>query len=357
MSLWTDILALGAQGRSSEARELLALDLPLSLRELPETARGGREYRGLLPQAVRRFASKLPEAERSLLKSLESEFVDYLLDDIVAGVEEPLNLIERCLARPEATLAELVDLLPWRGGLKRSVAQKESRLVDHLRSLLAAEIPLPPEIVEMLAERGSPDFRYDERAYAASPKRLELSWKDFKAKQEYGLEFLGIGEDEAGDGVAGEGADYGVIPMADVALRAAPAKDLEMELDLQLLGRSISGDLAGILEGMHIENPSDGYRPVAWHNVFWELISEYERMRLNLETRDPYSATDQKLADHIKSHYPEVKSASRPMILRRRKKLSNLCVNLIERRFWERFFAGREQSGSRITHAIEESTP
>src|SRR5262249_23376863 len=180
----------------------------------------------------------------------------------------------------------------------------------------------------------------DERAYAAAPKRLELSWKDFRAKQEYGLQFYGIGEDEAGDGVAGEGADYGVIPMAEVALRAAPAKDMGMEIDLQLLGQSLSEDLAGILEEMHIDAPSDGYRTVAWHNVFWDLISEYERMRLSLETRDPYSATDQKLADHIKNHYPEVKSASRPMILRRRKKLSDLCVTLIERRVWERFFAG-----------------
>ena len=53
MSLWKDILILGAQGRSSEARVMLALDLPLSLRETPQTARGGRVYRGVLPQAVR----------------------------------------------------------------------------------------------------------------------------------------------------------------------------------------------------------------------------------------------------------------------------------------------------------------
>jgi hypothetical protein len=230
-------------------------------------------------------------------------------------------------------------------------------LADHLRSLLATGVLLPPKIVETLAERGSPDFKYDECAYAASPKRLELSWKDFRAKQEYGLEFLVIGEDEVGDGVDGEGADYGVIPMADVALLASAAKDIVMELDLQLLGRSLSGDLAGILEKTHAENPSDGYRPVAWHNVFWELISEYERMRLSLDTRDPYSATDQKLADHIKNHYPEVKSASRPMILRRRKRLSDLCVSLIERKFWERFFTLREQSRSRITHANEEAKP
>jgi hypothetical protein len=80
-------------------------------------------------------------------------------------------------------------------------------------------------------------------------------------------------------------------------------------------------------------------------------------MRFSLETRDPYNATDQKLADYIKNHYPEVKSASRPMILRRRKKLSDVCINLIERRFFERFFAMREQSGSQITHASEEANP
>lgn len=62
---------------------------------------------------MRRLSSKLSAAERSLLQSLEREFVDYLLDDVVAGVEEPLNLIDLCLASPEATLAELVDLMRW----------------------------------------------------------------------------------------------------------------------------------------------------------------------------------------------------------------------------------------------------
>src|SRR5262249_37409140 len=188
MSLWLDILALGAQGKSSEARAILALDLRLSLREAPQTARG-HGYSGLLPQAVRRFSSKLSAAERSLLQSLEREFVDYLLDDVVAGVEEPLNLIELCLARPEATLAELVDLMRWREGLKRSVAQKEARLATHVRSLLAAGIPLPQKIVETFTELGSPDWKYDERAYAVGPIRLERSWKGFKEKKEYGLEF------------------------------------------------------------------------------------------------------------------------------------------------------------------------
>src|SRR5262245_21253167 len=67
---------------------------PMSLRETPQTARG-HEYCGVLPQAVRRFSSKLPAAERSLLKSREMAFVDYLLDKVVSGVEAPLNLIER----------------------------------------------------------------------------------------------------------------------------------------------------------------------------------------------------------------------------------------------------------------------
>lgn len=61
------------------------------------------------------------------------------------------------------------------------------------------------------------------------PKRLERSWKGFKEKKEYGLEFYGLGDDEAGNGVADEGVDYGIIPMADVALDAALAIDLEVE--------------------------------------------------------------------------------------------------------------------------------
>src|SRR5215471_7636390 len=100
MSLWKEILVLGAQGRSGEAREMIALDLRKALCELQTGAQGGASYRGLLPMVVRRFGVKLPEHEQALFQAWEQEFIDYLLDDVLEGVAKPLSLIELCLAFP-----------------------------------------------------------------------------------------------------------------------------------------------------------------------------------------------------------------------------------------------------------------
>jgi hypothetical protein len=351
MSLWKDILILGANGKSDEARAMLALDLPQSLRQFDSSAHGSREYKGVLPQAVRRFSIKLPGRESSLVQSFEREFVDYLLGDIMTGAEKPLRLIELCLAYPAATLTELVDLFPWEEGLKRSQEWKEAWVADHLRSFLVYRIPLPPEIVETLGDEGRPDKHFDEIAFALTPKRLELSWEDFKKRQGHGSMLVSI-LDEATDGMADEGFDYGIVPIAEIVLQSVTPPDVALGIDLQILGQRVSADLAGLLEEMHTKKPVDGYRPIAWHNVFWNLISEYDRMRLHLETRDPIRDTDQELADHIKANYQEVKSASRPMIYRRRSSLSAACDGLIRERFLERF-ARHEQTDRRITHVNE----
>lgn len=355
MSLWSEILVLGAQGRSGEAREMIALDLRLALRELPTSVQGGSSYRGPLPLAVRRFCAKLPEHERALVQSWEREFVDYLLDDVLDGVAKPLSLIELCLAYPNATLSELVELFPWEEGLKRAHQWKEGWVADHLRSLLAAGVLLPAPIVNMLGARGVPKHEYNEVAYAVSSERLKLSWNDFKRQQGYWAQVLTITDDERAVGVADEGVDYGVVPMADVVLNEIMSQDLELEIDLQLLGQRLSDELTAKLEEIHAAKPNDGYRPVAWHNVFWELISEYVRLRLSLEVRDPSLETDRELADHIEVNYPEVKSFSRLAILRRRQNLSTTCTKLIEESFWKKFSGEREQTGSRITHVTEEA--
>jgi hypothetical protein len=353
MSLWKDILMLGAQGKSSDARALLALDLPLSLRELPQTARGSREYRGVLPQAIRKFCAKLPDHERVMVQSVEREFLDYLLDDIVSGVEDPLKLIELCRSYPIASLAELVDLFPWQEGLKRDRAWKGAWIEDHLRSFMIAQIPLPAEIVKTLGDKGRPRHQYNEIAFAVSPERMWMSWNDFKTKQEYDRLFYSVVEQGSGGGFAEEGFDYGVISIAERLLEEAAADDLELNLDLQILGQGLGAALTAKLEELHTNMPRDGYRPIAWHHVFWNLISDYLRLRLDLEVRDPYRETDQELADHIKTEYPEVKSASRVSILRRRKAFSAECERIIAEGFRNRFGSAAEQSGSRITHVVE----
>lgn len=353
MGLWKDILMLGAQGRSSEARALLALDLPLSLRELPKTARGSREYRGVLAQAVRKFCAKLSENERVMVQSVEREFLDYLLDDIISGIEDPLKLIELCRSYPSATLAELVDLFPWQEGLKRDKAWKGAWVEDHLRSFMLAQIPLPAEIVKTLSDKGHPRHQYNEIAFAVSPDRMWMSWNDFKAKQEYDRLFYSVVEQSEGAGFAEEGFDYGVISIAERLLEEAAADDLELKLDLQILGQGLGAALTAKLEELHTNMPRDGYQPIAWHHVFWNLISDYVRLRLDLEVRDPFRETDQELADHIKTHYVEVKSASRVSILRRRKAFSAECERMIAEGFQKRFGRTAEQTGSRITHVFE----
>jgi hypothetical protein len=338
MGIWIDILTLGATGQALAARQKLALDLPLTLRGFVTSSRGSREYVGELPRAVTRFRSSLSDArERTLLETLECEFVDAVMDDVMYGVEKSLLFVELCLAQPHASLDALVHSFPWESGLKRSVEWKQKYIADQLRSMIAAGVPLPETIVTALGGAGAPCFAFNEIAFAVAPKRLEWSWSDFKKQQGYGQEFLCI--TEAGDAadISAEGIDYGAMTVATVMLQQISAQDRELEIDLHILGTILSQELTALLEELHRCKPGDGYRPVAWHNVFWNLVSEYERLRLAIETHEPFRATDQALADHIAAHYPEVTSTSRPVIVRRRQKLYAECVQKIQTRFLERF--------------------
>lgn len=184
-----------------------------------------------------------------------------------------------------------------------------------------------------------------EIAFAVAPKRLEWSWSDFKKQQGYGQEFLCIAEAEDEAGIWADGVDYGAISVATVVLQQTPAQGRELEIDLHRLGNTLSQELTALMEELHRYKPSDGYRPVAWHYVFWNLVSEYERLRLTIETHEPFRATDQELADYIAMHYPEVTSTSRPVIVRRRQKLYAECVQKIQSRFLEKF-ADRTQGSA-----------
>ena len=114
MGVWLDILTLGATGQALVARQKLALDLPLALRSFVASSRGRREYRGELPRAVRQFIHSLSdESERALLTSLECEFVDTIVDDVISGVAQSLLLVELCLAQPHTSLDDLNNNFPW----------------------------------------------------------------------------------------------------------------------------------------------------------------------------------------------------------------------------------------------------
>lgn len=337
MGVWVEILKLGVSGEGRAARQKLVSELPLSLREFVPSSEGLRQYRGPIPLAVRRYIANLPASARTLALSHECDFVDYILDDVCAEVERTLLLMEICHRRPGATLVELKAVFPWAPGLKRSDEWKRERIAGYIRSFSALGLDLPSQLINALENEGSVEFPFDEVAYAVSPKRLEQSWKDFKEQMEWSEEFVGItlGEDEMS--ISAEFVDYSSISSARLVDRLTPSVEAETGLDLLLLGRELGPELNGVMEEMHAANAVDGYIPIAWHNVFWNVSSEYDYLPLELEQRDPLRDTDQELASHLAAHYPEVKSTSRPVVSRRRKKLEDACKERVIRRLRENF--------------------
>lgn len=361
MGIWLEILNLGASGEGRAAREKLVSDLPLSLRGFVPSSQGHRQYQGAIPLAVRRFAANLPAGERALAQSRECDFVDYILDDVCAEVERTLLFVELCHRQPQATLAELHALFPWTSGLKRSAEWKRERIIGYLRSFAAAGVNLPVSIINVAEGEGAPEFQFNEIAYAVSPKRLEQSWKDFREQVEWSEKFVGIltGEDETS--ITAEFVDYGSVPSARLITGFGPFGGAEVSLELLLLGRALGPRLNSLMEELHTSSPNDGYRPIAWHNVFWNITSDYDYLPLALDQRDPLRETDQELAEHLAAHYPEVKSTSRPVVSRRRKKLHDACAEQVVRSLRENFakpneamgIQTSEQTDSVITHVTE----
>lgn len=366
MGIWLEILNLGASGRGQAAREKLSSDLTLSLRGFVPSSQGGRQYQGVVPLAVRRFAAGLPASERALAQSRECDFVDYILDDVCAEVERTLLLVELCHRQPQVAVAELQALFPWAPGLKRSAEWKRERIIGYLRSFVAAGVSLPASIINQVGGEGTPVagtpvVPFNEIAYAVSPRRLEQSWKDFKEQMEWSERFIGIstGEDDAS--ITAEFVDFGSIPAARLIAGCEPFSDAEVGLELLLLGRALGPRVERLMEKLHANSPHDGYRPIAWHNVFWNITSDYDYLPLALDQREPLRETDQELADHLAAHYPEVKSTSRPVVSRRRKRLYDACTEQIVRSLRENFATSSETTGIRtdeqtdsvITHVTE----
>jgi hypothetical protein len=331
LGIWLDILRCGAAGRIEDARRLLSEELPLSLRSY-----GSDRYKGPVPKAIAQFIVFLPSSDQPVARSYQRELADYIVDDVVDSVRESLALVQLCLAQPEISIEELARVLPWKEGLKRSADQKRQRVINLLKSMIACDIPLPLGTVTILGDRGEAAYPFDEVAYAAAPKRLQQSWKDFKRQQELDANFLCM-TDEADAGVASEGFDYGSISIARVVLNLAVEPEFEATLDMYVIGKAIGPELTGIMESMHVAQPHDGYRPIAWHNVFWEVAAKYDTLVLALDERAPFCETVQALADHIASTYAEVTASSRPSISRRRTRLYGACEELVHGKIREYF--------------------
>jgi hypothetical protein len=338
LGIWLDILQSAAEGDSSRARALLANDLPLALCE-PVFGSDTCEYRGPLPKSVNSFISNLPQRERSLASSVANDLTDYIVSDVAAAVERTLVLVELCVSGRPKTLDDLVAALPWPTGLKRSREWKLKRVADELRSMIQAGVALGDHVIEILADRGEPSLLFNEIAFATAPKRLEYSWQDLQRDREIGKRFPCLSESDDESTSAAEAFDYGLVSMASVADQASFADDPDVQIDLHSIGAALSPEITATMESMHDAKPKDGYRPIAWHNVFWDVVSEYEALLLMLEQREPFCETDQQLVDQIAANYRDVVGISRPSINRRRTRLYSACEDLVHMRVREHFMS------------------
>jgi hypothetical protein len=332
MSLWLDILNHAASGNREESHRMLNFELPLALRYPEATARGDWQYQGPVPKAVRLFIATQPDAERGMVASRSEDLVDYITDLIVAKARRTLTLVELCCTSPDSSLEEIAESFAGWDGLKLGADDRRAWVAENLRSMNDLGIPLPTSkaIVEAKEQTAEVKYGFDERALVKG-WNVSLSWKDFKEQQEIDSSYLCITDpDSEEESPANEGFDYGSISVARVVLNLEGPPAGETLVDLNRMGASLSGDLRDMLEHLHADKPTDGYHPIAWHNVWWNIISKYEGLPLNLETRDPLCDVDHVLAAHITENYTDVVKPNRLNILRRRTRLNDSCVEIIE---------------------------
>jgi hypothetical protein len=275
----------------------------------------------------------LPSNESRRASSYEEDLVNYIIDDVRAEVGRTVALLELCRHDPPLSRDRLIDLFPWAPGLKRNNEWKAQRLAVYLRSMADLGLEIPEPVLSDCGAESIQPFPFNEVHYATSKKRLEQSWMDFKKQSEIGREYLCLIDDE--ESIAAEAFDYGQITYGRAMRDAKMIYDPEDSLNYALIGRDLGPELTGLMEAMHAGAPKDGYRPIAWHNVFWELASEYEALRLDLETRDPYCGRDQELLDHLRIRFKEMQEISRPTLWRRRRRLHDACDDRIRDRLRE----------------------
>lgn len=330
MGIWLNSLILGANGDAEEARRLLRHDLPLALLEPSQDGIAARAYKGPLQQAVFWFIKQhVPYFEQQLARQNEEDFLMYIFQDVLVGVEKPLQLIELCLGEPGATLDELVNSFSWRANLKRSPLQKREWVVDQLQSMLRLGVPLPPEIITTLGDEGDAKYEYNERAFATSLDRLKKSWKDFKHEQGLDVAFAGINTSDMSEGVEAEALDVGARLKARLVLSEEPEVLIGSNHDIIIIGKELGPELTNLLDEMHTAAPLDGYYPVAWHKVFWNLCDRYLEIPLELRRDDPYLKEDNNLKDYIVTHYIEVRGKSLSFVRNRREELEKRCNQVV----------------------------
>jgi len=325
MSLWLEILQHAAAGNTSEAERLLNFELPLTLRTPEINREGAWQYRGPLPSRVRVFITTLSDSERGMATSRAEDLVDYIADLISAKVRRTVRLLEYCVQYPQQSISEIAEQFTGWDGMKRSVTERKVWITKHLLSMSAAGLPAPSFIADEIKEDATTKddlYGYNELALVNQWK-VDLSWADFKARQEIDRSYVCIedSDSEEGANVGDESFDYGAITTAQVVLNLSTPATSELTVDLVQLGRELTSELLELLESFTTKKPSDGYRPIARHNVWWKIVLRYVGVPFQLDECDPFCKADEELAGYISKNYLDVTKPNRLNILRRRTRL------------------------------------
>lgn len=338
MGIWLDALELAAAGRVDDAVDLARTEIRRSL-VIPITdSDGSLDYAGVLTTAVRSFgARQVRESSRRRVESYRREIVDKIVDDITDEVLRNIDFIQMCRTGSPATLDELARFYPWDRGLKRDVRWKRNRVADLLRSMLGEGLDLPSWVEESLGAEGERRFEFDEFKAAIDSERVRLTWSSFRRMNDLDREVLSAFDDESSEEVGDESVDYVAIRVARQAVEGHRRRRVEEETVLHMLGKELQPQLIAIVETHHHSKPSDGYRPIAWHSVYWTVESDWEGLRMTLPSLDPFYDNDGALSKFIEIAYHEVSSTSRPVICRRRLTLYDACKSHINQRIAERF--------------------
>jgi hypothetical protein len=349
MGVWLQTLMEGAQGRSQEAIRILEVELPLTLRRPEFTIARGQEYEGPLASAAARFIVSLPESERRMARSRLYDFIDYVLDKIRAKITRTVLLIAYCREYPEQTIVEIVDSFPDWAGFNRSFEEKVAWVRRHLAAMAELGVPVPPAIRDQIHDETDPVLEFNEIALAVG-WNFAYAWNDFKEQMELDYHYTCITESDnpVNPGPDGEAMDYGLISMSEVVLGGPEPPDPATIVDLHHIGEMLGPELTTLMEEQHNRRPADGYRPIAWHNVFWEIPSKFEAIPIQLDTREPLCDTDQVLADHLAAKYQDVRKPNRLKVQRRRKSLYDACEHKVINsvRAWMNKLDGRSHDPS-----------
>lgn len=345
MTLWLEMFKEMAEGNHIRATEILRIDLPLSLRSFSQTPISAEDsvYQGVLPDKVSYFVSGLSDDEREVLKSRQEDFVDYVLDGVLNQIERSFNLLRFCFEHLDWEIEEIVKQFPSWEGYKRSEETKIAYVAGILQSLSREGVELPSTLKATAESYETPfEYEFNERGLVWNWDYGQ-SWRDFQKKQQIGGKYLCLTETGESENpqVSSEGFDYRLVAMSEVVESLAGKENQFSFLALKELGENLSPEVENCLEEMHSRKNNHGYRPIAWHRVFWELTETYSEVPLDLTIAEPECPTDQTLAEHIGNNYPEVVKPNRQNINERRAKLHRECERKIRARIIEWALSGK----------------